>query len=277
MSPNRDKQLKSLGIGAITETFVCGEGDARTVLKRLHRHLVAEPQCVAMIRHEARVLNALCHPNVVAALSEAHELDGTWEFEETYLHGETLAQKLAVGAQFGLRDACAIAVALLRALDHIHHCTVDEMALSIVHRDVCPANVMLTPTSVVLIDFGLATSAWRQDPDRGIMRGTRGYMAPEVITGAHTVDARSDLFGVGVILYELTVGKRLYDGPWMRVMSEVVEGETPSPRLVHNQYPPALDAVVRRALARDVDQRYDSARAMGVAILNALKLSETRT
>jgi serine/threonine protein kinase len=276
MSPNRDKQLKSLWIGAITETFVCGDGDARTIRKRLHRHLVAEPQCVAMIRHEARVLNVLHHPNVVAALGEAYETDRTWEFEETYVPGESLAQKIAAGTQFGIRDACAIVIALLRALDHIHTCKDGETALSIVHRDVCPANVLLTATSIVLIDFGLTTSVWRQDPDRGIMRGTRGYMSPEVITGVHTVDARSDLFSVGVILYELTVGKRLYDGPWMRVMSEVVEGETPSPRRLQEHYPPALDMVVQRALARDVNQRYESARVMGNAILDALKVSEAK-
>jgi serine/threonine-protein kinase len=95
-------------------------------------------------------------------------------------------------------------------------------------------------------------------------------MAPEVITGERDADARSDLWSAGVILYELTLGRRLYEGSATRVMAAVVDGPTPSPAGEHKGYPPALDVVVRTALARTADDRFADARSMLDALDGAL-------
>ena len=193
------------------------------MLKRLHRHLCRDATFAEMFAHEARALAALSHPGV-AGLAEVRGLDPAREFAQAFAPG---------------------------------------LGLDVVHRDVCPANVIASREGrVTLVDFGIATSVWRPERDRGQLRGTRGYMAPEVVTGERDADARADLWAVGVILYELTVGRRLYEGTAPRVMAAIADGPLPSPARDAPGYPDGLDAVARRALARHAEERYASAREM---------------
>jgi len=264
--------VRSLGVGALSEALLARAPDgAHVVIKRLHRHLASDAACVEMFRHEARVLTALAHPNVASLVDEPARVGDTWEFVQACAPGVALSTvTAALREPIPLGAACEVVAQLLSALEHVHTRAADG-PLRVVHRDVCPANLIAAGDGLVtLVDFGIATSVWRPDPDRGQMKGTRGYMAPEVITGERDADARSDLWSVGVILYELTLGRRLYEGSATRVMAAVVDGPTPSPALERASYPSALDAVVRTALARNADDRFADALTMRDALDRAL-------
>ncbi len=274
MSSPRYTIVRSLGVGALSEALLArDEGGGFAVIKRLHRHLASEESCVEMFRHEARVLSALSHPGVASVLEGPARVAETWEFVQVCAPGVALSELTpAMRAPMPLAASCEVVAQLLSALDHVHtRVDAEGRPLSIVHRDVCPANLIAAREgTVTLVDFGIATSAWRPDPDRGRMKGTRGYMAPEVITGEREADARSDLWAAGVILYELTAGARLYEGSAMRVMAAVVDGPTPSPARDVAGYPSELDLVVRAALARHADDRFASAKDMRDALDRAL-------
>ncbi len=257
-----------LAMGALCEVVHAHDPEGRpVVVKKLHRHCAHDPTLAAMIQHEARVLRALDHPALPRVV--AHGCDkGVWFVVEERVPGKDLAAITAHTPTQALEAGVQAVRQVLLALDHAHTRRDGNGALlEIVHRDVAPANVIVGEDGrVTLVDWGLATSVWRPDPDRGRMKGTRGYMAPEVVTGACDADARSDLFAVGVVLYELTVGKRLYPGGLMEVMAAIADGPVHSPKDAVPGYPPALDAVVRRALARSPDERYGSAAAMASAL-----------
>lgn len=273
MSSPRYTIVRSLGVGALSEALLARAPDgAHVVIKRLHRHLASDASCVEMFRHEARVLTALSHPTVASLVDEPARVGDTWEFVQACAPGVALSTlTAALREPMPLGAACEVVAQLLAALEHVHTRVAEGAPLRVVHRDVCPANLIAAGDGhITLVDFGIATSAWRPDPDRGQMKGTRGYMAPEVITGERDADARCDLWSAGVILYELTMGRRLYEGSAMRVMASVVDGPTPSPASARAGYPPALDAVVRTALARTVDDRFADARSMGEALDRAL-------
>ncbi|MFO0603273.1 MAG: serine/threonine-protein kinase [Polyangiales bacterium] len=261
--------VRSLGVGALSEALLARADDGTlVVIKRLHRHLAHDAACAAMFAHEARALAALSHPGV-AGLAEVPGLDPAREFAQAFAPGIGLDVAMAsLRGPMPLAAACEAVAQLLDALAHVHASRApDGSPLRLVHRDVCPANVIASREGrVTLVDFGIATSAWRPDPDRGQLKGTRGYMAPEVVTGEREADARADLFAAGVILYELTVGRRLYEGPAPRVMAAIADGPPPSPARDAPGYPEALDGVARRALARRADDRYARAEDMRGAL-----------
>lgn len=260
--------LRALEVGALTEVFLA-EDEARTtvVVKRLHRHLVHEPTAAAMFEHEARILGVLAHPGLPRLLAQG-VVEGQPVFVERFQPGVMLDGLIARGA--GCGAAAVIVLGLLDALGHAHAATdADGAALAVVHRDVAPTNVLVAPTGAVsLVDFGISTSRWRVDPSRGVMKGTRGYMAPEVITGARDADARSDLFVVGVLLFELATGARCYPGNALQAMHACVEGPPPAPA---SPLPDGLTAVLVRALARNPDDRFDTAADMARALRAAAR------
>ncbi|MEZ4393222.1 MAG: serine/threonine-protein kinase [Polyangiales bacterium] len=246
---------ESLSEGALTRVLAATDADGQAVvIKRLQRHLRRDEACRAMLEHEGRLLAALDDPQLPRLLARGEDPDGPFLVLQR-LPGQPLAV-----TRREPEDAVAVTRGLLRVLGRVHLAAAEGVALHIVHRDVCPANVLVTAAGEVsLVDFGISTSAWRSDPDRGVMKGTRGYMAAEVITGGAEVDARADLFAAGVILTELLTGERLYDGPLPAVMEAVVEGPARGPREKHPAVPERLDLVARRAMARDPSARFASA------------------
>lgn len=253
----------SLGVGALTEVFAAHTPEGRpAVLKRMHRHIAADRALVGLLEHEARVLRALDHPGVPAVYGEgAHA--GCPALLLRLQPGDGLDKRPA--GPMPVRRAVAIVTGLLAVLGYVHGAVAGSERLAIVHRDVSPQNVLVTPEGQVsLVDFGIATSCWRDDPDRGRLKGTRGYLAPEVITGEAPVEAPSDLFAVGVLLYELVSGARAFGGSMSASMLATVEG--PRPAVPH----PGLNAVLARALARDPRARFQHADAMAQALDDAL-------
>ena len=263
--------LRKLAAGGTSEVFLAQHRSTGefVAIKRLFANYVGNASMAAMFRHESSVLAALDHP-VVPRLLESGVFAGC-----PYLVMEHVA---GIAAADFVRDgvppfvvAIATVASLLSGLQHAHEREDHRgQPLQIVHRDVTPANVLVTRDGdVKLIDFGIATSALRPDEVDGAARGTAGYMAAEVITGLGGVDARADVFSAGAMLYELTVGTRAFGGNNLQAMHAVVDGEYELPTVARRGYPRVLEKVIVRALGKTPDERFESAAAMHEAIEQA--------
>ncbi len=233
------------------------------VVKRLFPHLVEHEATLRSFQYEARLMAELRHPNI-PQVTELGSAERTWYIAMEYVEGLNVADVWRAGAKLGvampLPVAVGITMQICEALHHAHDRT-DRAgrALAIVHRDVTPQNVMLTRDGVAkLMDFGVAQTAANRDKERGAVKGTYSYMAPEQVRG-WVVDRRADVFSVGVILYELTTGTRLFRGSDVQVMTMVVESDVPRPSTRVPDYPPDLEEIVLDALSRDRERRTPTA------------------
>lgn len=251
------------------------EGFSRTVaVKQLHPQFSRDPEFVAMFLDEARLASRVRHPNVVSPLdviSCPPELFMVME----YVHGASLSRllKRATPEAVPPRVAVAIIGQVLLGLHAAHEATGEGgEPLELVHRDISPQNIMVTKDGAArIVDFGIAKAKARShQTDPGKLKGKLGYMAPEQVN-LEPVDRRADVFAVGVVLWELLAGRRLFssDNAGAAVQKLLnAEIELPS-RLVPN-LPPALDQVVLKALSRPPADRFQSARAMAEALDRAV-------
>ena len=248
-------------------------GFARMVaVKRLHRQYAKDPEFVAMLVDEARLAGRIHHPNVVTMLDVAAE-DGELVLVMEYVHGEPLAKLLRAARRKGLHVSPHIAARILiEALHGLHaaHEARDErgMELGIVHRDVSPQNIICGADGVSrVLDFGIAKAAGRVHSTRdGEIKGKFAYMPPEQLHGEH-LDRRADIYAAGVVLWEALTGERLFLGsaqtPNLQRLLDA-DVEPPSSRIA--DLPASFDAVALKALAREPDDRYPTARAMAQAL-----------
>jgi serine/threonine protein kinase len=166
-----------------------------------------------------------------------------------------------------LSVAIGITQQVCMALHHAHERADREgQALRIVHRDVTPHNIMISLDAIVkVMDFGVAQTSARVDTDAGAVRGTYAYMGPEQVRG-RPLDKRADVFAVGVIMYELTTGRRLFRGTDVQVMTQIVERDVAPPSSLLQNYPPELETIVLGALMRDRGKRTPSAAHLALAL-----------
>ena len=221
-----------------------------------------ERELVERFRKEAQAAGRLMHPNIVAVHDYGETGELAWIAME-YVDGTPLSNLLG-------ERPCSLSQALdwfgdlLAALDYAH-------ANGVIHRDVKPANLLVTRAGrVKMSDFGIARIESSTLTQTGAMLGTPSYMSPEQFRG-ETVDARSDLFSAGVVLYQLLTGQRPFSGTAATVMQQVLNHAPPPPSLLNPALPPALDAVALRALAKDARARHASARAFQQALAAALQ------
>lgn len=251
------------------------EGFSRTVaVKQLHPQFSRDPEFVAMFLDEARLASRVRHPNVVSPLdviSCPPELFIVME----YVHGASLSRllKRATPQSVPPRVAVAIIGQVLLGLHAAHEATGEGgEPLELVHRDVSPQNIMVTKDGAArIVDFGIAKAKARShQTDPGKLKGKLGYMAPEQVN-LQTVDRRADVFAVGVVLWELLAGRRLFssDSPGASVQA-LLHSEIALPSKFVPDLPPALDQVVLKALSRPPEERFGSARAMAEALERAV-------
>jgi eukaryotic-like serine/threonine-protein kinase len=212
-------------------------------------------------RTEARSAARLQHPNIVSVYDS--DRDGNTAFlVMEFIQGDDLKYHLDRGDRYSLQQTLAIMGDLLSALDYAHK-------QNIVHRDIKPANLLIEPGGrVKLTDFGVARIQDSGDATRtqGTMVGTLKYMAPEQVQGL-PVDARADLFAAGIVLYQLLTGKRPFDGETDFAIIQQIVGYAPAaPTIFNPQLPPAIDAVMARALVKSRDQRYATAQEFATAL-----------
>lgn len=263
----RYRLLKKLANGNMGEVFLAEySGEAgfvrKVVVKRQFSHLGHHPEAVRMFQDEAHVLSSLNHPNIPQVYDLGYA-DGHWYLVIEHVPGHTLAELWAAAGRANVSMPLeAIVSALEQLCDALHHaherCDEEGRPLRIVHRDVTPHNVMVTPDGFCkLLDFGVAHTV-REQTKSGGLKGTLAYMAPEQVRGQR-LDKRSDVFSVGVLLYELTTGRRLFYGSEVEVMTAIVERDVTPPSAWVPGYPPDLERIVLTALARDRARRYPSA------------------
>jgi eukaryotic-like serine/threonine-protein kinase len=212
-------------------------------------------------RTEARSAARLQHPNIVSVYDSDRDGDTAFLVME-FIQGDDLKYHLDRGDRYSLQQTLAIMADLLSALDYAHK-------QNIVHRDIKPANLLIEPGGrVKLTDFGVARIQDSGDATRtqGTMVGTLKYMAPEQVQGL-PVDARADLFAAGIVLYQLLTGKRPFDGETDFAIIQQIVGHAPAaPTIFNPQLPPAIDAVMARALVKSRDQRYATALEFSTAL-----------
>src|SRR5580658_10241700 len=252
-------------------------GFSRTVaIKRLHPHLSEDPDFLSTMIDEARVAARVHHPNVVPTLdvvAEGNELLVVME----YVRGESLSRLLrAETARFQrvpLPIAIAVAVGALHGLHAAHEATSEHGdPLAIVHRDVSPQNILVGIDGVArVIDFGVAKATGRLQTTRpGVLKGKMAYMAPEQLSGGE-VSRRVDIYALGVVLWEVLAGKRLFAGESdEQLVVKILVGAKEPPSQHTPGVPAELDAIVMRALSKNPAERFASAREMADALMRVV-------
>ncbi len=264
-------------VGASPRVLADGRSLARAVaLKRLHPHYARDPDFVRMLQDEARLVSRIDHPNVVKLIEVVAEPDELLLVLE-YVAGESLLELLrASRAQLTRIPApvvVAIAIGLLRGLDAAHGAR-DEQghALSIVHRDVSPHNVMISSDGRVrLIDFGVAKAAGRLHTTRErSLKGKLPYMAPEQVRGTG-VSAATDIYAASVVLWELLTARRLFKGDnEAMILEQVMLGYVSPPSRFAPETPEAVDRIVLRGLQSSASARFTTAGEMADALEGAV-------
>ena len=252
-------------------------------IKRVLPNLVANAQFVSMFLDEARLSLFLQHANVVQVFAISKADDGTYFLVMEFVDGCDLKALMAHQVARHIRDiglAIYVVIEASRGLHYAH--SLDHpytgAPLGIVHRDVSPPNIMLSKNGEVkVVDFGLAKAdSQLETTDEGMIKGKFSYLAPEAARG-EDVDARADIFALGTITWEMLAGRRLFvgDDPYATI-NLVREARVPSLTALDPNISSDLDAIVRKALARDPDARFQTAAEYGEALAEFLFANELK-
>jgi serine/threonine protein kinase len=265
--------LRVLGRGGMGLVLLAERNDLgrRVAVKVLHGDLAKDVGIVDRLRIEAQTLGRITSPHVVQVLDLGKTGDGRPFLVMEHLLGQTLRDRIKEGGPLPPDLALDVADQALRGLGEAH-------ALGVVHRDVKPENVFLAeerpgaPPLVKVLDFGVAKvlrgSSGIAPPvvptDEGVTVGTPRYLAPEQVLGSHKIDARADVYAMGLVLWAMLVGKFPFDdcNDAIELAKRQIRGaDLPPPSALIPGLPRAIDALVARATARDRDCRYDDAAA----------------
>jgi eukaryotic-like serine/threonine-protein kinase len=241
------------------------------VLKTMKDNLTNEADFAAMFMNEAKLTARLNHPNIVQII-EVFESKGVPTIVMEYLEGQPLSSVIARDRSegvFSLPLHLRVISDALSGLEYAHELKdFDGRPLKVVHRDISPQNIFITfDGQVKVLDFGIAKLSWSQvETATGVIKGKLRYMPPEQIM-AEGVDRRSDVFAVGIMLWEAATGKKMWHGLGeAAIMNRILDGEIPLPRSVAPGVDPELEAVIMRALAARKEDRYDSAAELQKAL-----------
>lgn len=239
------------------------EGFAKElVIKRLREEFALRPTVVQMFLDEARVAATLTHNNVVHTY-DLGELDGEYYIAMELLKGEELVAVLRRAVKSGHRIPLQIGLGVvMQALEGLHyvHTRTDEHgeSLGLFHRDINPTNIHVGYDGVCkIVDFGIAATRASLTATEGQFAGKLSYAAPEQIVG-HDLDQRADIFALGVVLYEMCLHRRLFRGKGNEVANRILEGDIPPPTFVDPTFPPALEAIIMKALEVVAAERYQN-------------------
>ncbi len=268
--------VKKLATGGMAEVWLARqtgiEGFNRhIVVKRILAHLAEDPEFVAMFLQEARIASRFNHPNI-AQIYDLGEQNGTYFIAMEFIHGEDLGRIMRRAWSTGQWVARPLAIRIVAdaaAGLYFAHSRVDEQGrpLRIVHRDISPQNILVSfDGSVKLVDFGIAKAADQvSNTKSGAIKGKFAYMAPEQ-AGGKPLDSRTDIFALGLVLYELITGVRpLKRDSEIATLQAALECAIETPSAVA-EVPTSLDDVVMRALAKDPEERYRDGRQFQMAL-----------
>jgi serine/threonine-protein kinase len=272
-----DELLARGGMGEVYRgRLVAAHGFERPiVIKMIRTELLANERAALMFIDEARIAAGLHHRNILQIVDFDRFDDGAFIVTELVEGCDLRVLLTYLRAPPRYEVALTIISELAAGLHAAHEATGSDGApLNLVHRDVSPSNVLLgRQGEIKLSDFGVAKARLRSyHTVSGSIKGKAPYMAPEQILGEH-VDRRADVFSLGVLLFEVTTRSRLYSGRGdATAMKQIIDGYVPEPAELRPGYPAELAAIVRRALARDPEQRYPTAQALVDDIDNVARL-----
>jgi eukaryotic-like serine/threonine-protein kinase len=267
--------LRKIATGGMAELFLAIQKSVAgfeklIVIKRILPSMNHDKGFIEMLLHEARIAATLSHANIVQ-IFDVGQYEGSYYIAMEHVHGEDLRsivrqmRKKQV-SEFPLEHALSILLAVCGGLAYAHDKRdLDGSPLGIVHRDISPQNVVVTFSGdVKIVDFGIAKSETKMPTETrsGKLKGKVPYMSPEQARG-ESLDSRSDIFAVGVMLFELTTGKRLFKGQSeFETLKLICERDYPLPSQVRPGYPPDLERIVVRALTKNRNERYQTAKEM---------------
>ena len=268
------RELGSGAMGVVYEGWDPGIA-RRVALKTVKRDQLDRAdagETLARFQREAQAAGRLSHPNIVAIYEYGEEADGqggsTAFIAMEFVEGRELRSYFDNNERFALPEAGRIMGQLLAALGHAHQ-------HGIVHRDIKPANIILLNDGTAKVaDFGIARIESSNLTQAGAVLGTPAYMSPEQFMG-QTVDGRSDLFSSGVILYQFLTGDKPFTGTLTTLMHKVLKEEPPAPSELNVQVPRPFDALIRRALAKRPDERFQTAQEFAAAVATAIQGTAT--
>jgi hypothetical protein len=269
--------VQRLGRGGMADVYKAYQPglDRYVAMKVMHAHLVEEEGFLGRFEREATAVAKLRHPNIVQVFDFDHE-DGVYYMVMEFIEGPTLKAELKERSVsnrfFSLQEIGRIMMNLCSAVDYAH-------SRGMVHRDIKPANVMFTADGqVVLTDFGIAkiVGATRYTVT-GALSGTPSYMSPEQGQGQRG-DERSDIYSMGVILYEMATGRVPFDAdtPFAIIMKHIND-PLPMPRSVNPNVPEAVEKVILKALSKNPDDRYQTATDLAKALQSAIGVTDEAT
>jgi serine/threonine-protein kinase len=247
-------------MGIVYEGFdpMIGRRVALKTVRRDQLDRAEVEEILARFKREAQAAGRLNHPNVVA-IYEYGEDEGTAFIAMEFIEGRELKDRLDASERFPMSEIVRIMAQLLDALDYSHKS-------GVVHRDIKPSNIILLKDGTVKVaDFGIARVESSTLTQAGSVLGTPSYMSPEQFMG-QTVDGRSDLFSAGVILYQFLTGEKPFTGALTTIMHKVLKEEPAAPSELNVQVPRPFDALIRKALAKRPDERFQSGREFAEAI-----------
>ncbi len=282
-SIGRYQLLAKIATGGMAEIWLArqtgiGGFEKIVVVKRILPHLATEKAFVEMFLDEAVIAAQLNHPNVVQ-IYDLGQADDDYFIAMEYLEGESLGHLVSQGVQKGKPISAALSASIMaQVCDGLHYAHTFEddegNPLGIVHRDISPHNIIIMFSGVAkIVDFGIAKAATKMHQTQvGTLKGKLAYMAPEQCMG-HKVDARSDIFALGIVLWELLARKRLFkrDAEPM-IIRAIMDEPIPKVRDVRESVPEAYAAVADQALQKEPEERFQSAAAMGAALRSALQM-----
>src|SRR5262245_42844221 len=258
----RYRIVRKLGTGGMADVYLAEDEELgrQVAIKILNDRHASDDQFVERFRREAKNAAGLSHPNIVSVYDRG-EAEGTYYIAMEFLEGRSLKEQIVAEGPLPVASAIEITRQILRALGFAHR-------RGIVHRDIKPHNVLLADAPgdgdgrFKVTDFGISRTTTSQMTEAGSIVGTAQYLSPEQARGA-PVDQRSDIYSVGVVLYELLTGKLPFNGetPLEIAMKHLSEIPRP-PSELRPEIPADLDMVVLRALAKDPSDRYENAEEM---------------
>ncbi len=268
--------IRKIAQGGMAEVFLAsrkgeiGGFSKQVAIKRIYEHLAEDPELITMFFDEGRIAARLNHSNIVQ-IYDLGQIDSCFYIAMEFVNGcdlRTLAERgLKAGNFLPLPMAARVIASAATGL-HYAHSRNDERGrpLNIVHRDVSPQNILISMDGEIKVcDFGIAKAEARMTQTQtGQFKGKFAYMSPEQVLGeGGVIDRRSDIFSLGIILYEITVCTRLFKGKNdYDTIRMVAEAEVPPPTLVRQGFPPDLERIILKALARRPEHRYQTAEQM---------------
>ncbi len=272
---NRYKVEEFIDQGGMSAVYKASDPNLRrtVAIKVIHQHLSNNPEFVRRFEQEAAAVAMLRHPNIIQVFDFNHD-DRTYYMVMEYVPGQTLKEALtklsAAKQRMSLKDVINIMTTICEAVAYAHE-------HGMIHRDLKPANVMLTPRGqVILMDFGVAKMLGERDETvTGTIVGTAKYMSPEQARGERP-DGRSDIYALGVMLYEMVAGQPPFDSDTtIPILMKHVNEPVPDLRLIQKNVPENLIDIIEKALAKNPNDRYQMAAHMAIALKLLSRLDQT--